>query len=170
MTAAPRSLWVETQENRTGRSRMTAMSKRRGLLLVIHRLHLLASAWRLHGAAQRLAENESLPTTQKAMLDQTFLPVGTEPQDALWAARWVARARRRLLGQLDTCLVRSLVAGALVADGPDVAVRIGVHRPQLNGDLLDAHAWLTIADREISPGQEAGERFEEVLILPMERA
>jgi hypothetical protein len=150
------------------------MGARSGLRRSLDRLQLLRSAWRLHGVAQGLARDEPLAETRAALLSQGSLPRGAEAEDALWAARWVASARRRLFGQLDTCLVRSLVAGALVADGPDVAVRVGVHRPEGTeavADLLDAHAWLTVTGREISLGAEpAGVTFEEVLVLPMERA
>jgi len=149
---------------------MASMSDRRGLSLMTHRLHLLTSAWRLHGAAQRLASDESLPATRAAMLAQPHLPIGATPRDALWAARWAARLRRRLLGQLDTCLVRSLVAGVLVADGPAVVVRVGVRRPATDCGLLNAHAWLTVADREIFTTAESADHFEEVLVLPMERS
>ena len=148
---------------------MIPMDGRNGIRYLLHRGHLLVSAWRLHSTAHRLSAGQSLPETRKRLLDTDHLPTGVVPTDAVWAAGWAGRVGRRLLGRLDSCLTRSLVAGALVADRPGVAVRIGVHRPRRTGDLLDAHGWLTLADRAV--GEDAGDRrFEEVMALTMERA
>lgn len=147
------------------------MSRRRGARLLLHRGHLLLSAWRLHSMAQRLAAGGSWVETRDRLLAARGLPADASPADALWAAGWAARVARRLTARRDTCLLRSLVAGVLVADSPDVAVRVGVRRPWRSGDLLDGHAWLTVADREVSRIRAAsGAGFEEVVALPLERA
>lgn len=146
------------------------MTRRSGIRLLLHRAHLLVGAWRLHSAAQHLAGGGSWAQTRGRMLAVRGLPVGAHPEDALWAAGWAARVARRLRGRLDTCLVRSLVAGALVADAPEVAVRVGFRRPWATGDLLDGHAWLCVANRVVAaPPESAAPLFEEVLALPLER-
>ncbi len=84
--------------------------------------------------------------------------------DALWASAWAARIGRRLLGRLDTCLVRALVAGSLIGDH-EVTLCIGVHRPWATGDLLDAHAWVTVGESVPEP-QPAASLYERVFTLP----
>lgn len=118
-----------------------------------------------------LATGGSWAETRRRLLSARFLPERASPADALWAASWTARIGRRLLGRLDTCLLRSVVAGALVADTPGVAVKVGVRRPWTTGDLLDAHAWLTVSNREVKVSGDAGQTlFEEVTALRLERA
>lgn len=134
------------------------------------RTRLLLTAWKLNAKAQRLAADTPLSAVRSELLATPHLPTGVLPEEALWAARWAALLQRRLLGRLDTCLVRSLVAGALVADGRKVAVRIGVHSSRSPDDLLDAHAWLTVGDRAVPSRSDQSEPFEEVLALSMERS
>lgn len=146
------------------------MTRRSGLRRLLHLAHLLVSAWRLHSRAQLLAGGGSWAATRARMLATRGLPVGASPEDALWAAGWAARVARRLPGRLDSCLVRSLVAGSLVADTPEVTVRIGFHRPRPSGDLMDGHAWLSVQDRVVTAPREASPAaFEEVFALPLER-
>ncbi len=149
---------------------MTGMIRRRGIGLLWHRLHLLVAAWRLHARAERLAAGASWEETRSRLLSTRFLPTGSSPTDAAWAATWAVRVGRRLLGRRDTCLLRALVAGTLVADRPDVTVRVGVHRPWSTGDLLDAHAWLTVAGRAVGVDRDRDRVvFEEVAALRLER-
>lgn len=149
---------------------MTAMSRRLEPRRALRRLRLFFRAWRLHPAAQLVAV-DSWDETRERLLAAGPTPARSAPADAIRAAAWAARVGRRLMGRRDTCLIRSLIAGALVADLDDVAVRVGVYRPWSSGDLLDAHAWLTVAGREVPASREpAGDRFEEVVVMPLGRA
>lgn len=146
------------------------MTHDRGVRRLLHRAHLLASAWRLHTTAQRLAGGAGWTETRDRLLAARGLPERVDPADAVWAAARTGRLGRLLAGRRDTCLLRSLVAGALVADTPGVAVRIGFRRPWATGDLLDGHAWLSVADRALTPAEPDDVAFEEVVALPLERA
>lgn len=109
--------------------------------------------------------------TRERLLAASPRPATAAPVDAVWAASWAARLGRRLAGRRDTCLIRALVAGALAADRAEVAVRVGVYRPGSSGDLLDAHAWLTVAGQEVAAARgPTADRFEEVAVMPLARA
>lgn len=91
-----------------------------------------------------------------------------DPDDAL---RATARACSRLgrLGGLDSCLVRSLVFGSLMARAGEVRLRVGF-RPSAagDGDRPDGHAWVTIDGAVVTPvGQGPESGFTEVLAVPL---
>jgi len=56
----------------------------------------------------------------------------------------------RWFGGLDTCLIRSLVLGSMLADHQDVALVIGF-KPGVEEEGVDGHAWVTLAGRPIGP-------------------
>lgn len=148
-----------------------SVDRPRGALRALRRLRLLLQACRLHALAQGLTRAVPLTDVRQRMLQLPVSLPGVEPAEAVWAADLAVRIQRRLFGMLDTCLVRSLVAGALVAVRPNVDLRIGVRRSSSPEELLQAHAWLTVDGVEVLPSAAAPqERFEEILVLPMERA
>ena len=83
---------------------------------------------------------------------------------------WVASARasgrlRRLAGGPDTCLVRALIAGSLLAARGDVRLHLGF-RPGEAGAAADGHAWIAGAGFELGRDAAAGPEYEPVLSLP----
>ncbi len=68
---------------------------------------------------------------------------------ALATARATAR-RARWFGGLDTCLIRSLVLGSLLADRQDVVLVIGF-KPGAEEKAVDGHAWVTLAGNPVGP-------------------
>jgi len=89
------------------------------------------------------------------------------------AARAAGRAcsrMKRWAGGLDSCLTRSLVAGALLADQPDVVLHVGFREPR-TAPLHEGHAWVTLGDRNVTnptDGEHQGP-FTEALQLPLRR-
>lgn len=80
------------------------------------------------------------------------------------ANRW-----RRWFGGFDTCLIRSLVLGGLLADRGEVKLNIGF-RPGEEQPLIDGHAWVTIDGNRVgADGDLAGERYTRVLTVPFLR-
>lgn len=131
---------------------------------------LLGAALRLHRLAQALRRETSLADVCRSLLETTGLPTAVEPAAALWAAGWAARLGRRLGGWLDTCLLRSLVAGTLLADRPGVVLRVGVRRSASAAARLRAHAWLTVDGETLAAAPtDPPESFHELLVIPLER-
>jgi hypothetical protein len=95
------------------------------------------------------------------------------PDEAILAARRACRWRSRLAGGLDSCLTRSLVAGALLAHRPGLQLHFGF-RPSAEGTatIHDGHAWLTL-DGELladDPPPEGGlESFTELKTISLTR-
>ena len=80
------------------------------------------------------------------------------------ANRW-----RRWFGGFDTCLIRSLVLGGLMADRGEVKLNSGF-RPGAEQPLIDGHAWVTIDGNRVgADGDLAGERYTRVLTVPFLR-
>lgn len=137
-------------------------------------LYLFAQACRLLWATRALARGAPIPRLADRLLAKRLLPHGVRPEAARLAT---ARAARRLgwvPGLLTTCLPRSLVTGALLADRDDVELVIGVRRGDETHRPLDGHAWLTLAGEplEVLPGDPhdpAGESYTEILRHPMQR-
>ena len=88
-------------------------------------------------------------------------------EDRLGRATARATSRwSRWFGGLDTCLVRSLVLGALLADRTNVALNIGF-RPGENRLTLDGHAWVTIDGLPVGPdGIRADGHYSRLLAVP----
>jgi hypothetical protein len=84
---------------------------------------------------------------------------------ALAAARASARWARWFDG-IDTCLTRSLTAGAMLAARGEVVLHIGF-RPGLEESVLDGHAWITVDGEPVgSDARMAGEPYTRVLAIP----
>ena len=126
---------------------------------------MLPAAWRLHARAQAVATGSSLADVRRSLLEVPVRP-GFDLSNAAWTARAVARAQRLLYRRLESCLLRSLVTGALLADREEVVIHVGFRRTHPEADLMDGHAWLTVGGQPLS---DDGQGFEDVLRLPMER-
>ena len=70
-------------------------------------------------------------------------PSSPDALRAVAAASRAARAVRALTGGLDTCLIRSLVAGRLLAPHHEVRLVTGF-RPSGAGGAAEGHAWLEV--------------------------
>ena len=86
----------------------------------------------------------------------------------LAAARAVTRWRR-WFGGMDTCLIRSLVLGGLLAGRGEVMLNIGF-RPGEEEPSVDGHAWVTVDGRPVgADGDLARERYTRVLTVLFSR-
>lgn len=93
-------------------------------------------------------------------------PARPPAPEAAWVAAVRAAGRvRRLAGAPDTCLVRALVAGSLLAARGDVRLHLG-YRPGQPDRPVDGHAWLAGADFELGRDSAAGPSHEPALTLP----
>jgi len=76
---------------------------------------------------------------------------------------------RRWFGGFDTCLIRSLVLGGLVAGRGEVMLNIGF-RPGEEQPSIDGHAWVTVDGNPVgADGDLARERYTRVLTVPFLR-
>ena len=93
------------------------------------------------------------------------------------AGRWRMRAAQRAcsrwarwFGGLDTCLTRSLVAGALLAGSHEVVLHVGFRPTDRGAEAVDGHAWLVV-DGEVLEltglDHEHGEPYSTTLELKM---
>jgi len=120
----------------SGASQGTA-GKRSG----VREIALFLQALRLSVKAQRV-RRQPLGSVVDALARTRFLPRGVGTGEAARAAiRACSRVQRWARG-LDSCLTRSLVAGALLADRPDVALHVGF-REARTSPLHEGHAWVT---------------------------
>jgi hypothetical protein len=63
---------------------------------------------------------------------------------AVSASRRACGRYARWFGGLDTCLTRSLVAGALLSASREVVLHIGFRPTEVGADAVDGHAWLVV--------------------------
>lgn len=95
---------------------------------------------------------------------------GIERDEALRAAQRACNRWGRWFGGLDTCLTRSLVAGALLAGDHEVALRIGFRPTDRGAGAVDGHAWLVV-DGDVLEltglDRESGEPYSKTLSLKM---
>ncbi len=107
---------------------------------------------------------EPLPGTIAALA--AMAPVRPPTPEVAWVAAVRASGRlRQLAGGPDTCLVRALIAGALLAARGDVRLSLGF-RPGEAGAAADGHAWIAGADFELGRDAAAGPEYAPVLSLP----
>lgn len=135
---------------------------------------LLLHALRLARRAQRVTST-AVPVVADELCRSRWLPRNVDEaaahNAAVRASSWLARRSR----SLDTCLVRSLVTGALLSDRPDVKVYVGlaaVDGGAVNGPSVEGHAWVAV-NGEAVPGPEAsaldGRTLSEVVAIPLRR-
>lgn len=132
-------------------------------------VRLFVAAFRLAGQAQVVAR-APLPEVVARLLALGGLPRGADPDAAWVAAARGSRYRARWRGGLDTCLVRTLVAGALLADREGVVLRVGFRSEPTSPARPDGHAWLVVGDSTLgeAPGMDRA-CYCQALDLPMRR-
>ncbi len=91
---------------------------------------------------------------------------------AMRAAQRACNRWARWFGGLDTCLTRSLVAGALLAGSHEVVMHIGFRPPVSDVRPVDGHAWLVVDGEELELtglDHEHGEPYSTMMRIPMGR-
>ncbi len=134
---------------------------------------LLIHSLRLGLVAQRLRSAQPLAQVQEKMANLPFLPQAVPPEEAIRASARAAGILARRLGLLGSCLVRSMVLGALLADQDGTAVHVGFRSDETAQDELQGHAWVSFRGRVLpSPDAALAEHspYEEVMTLPMRRS
>ena len=92
--------------------------------------------------------------------------------DMAAARRATLRACGRLArwtGGLDTCLIRALVLGTLLADREGVVLHLGFRPGSAGTGIASGHAWLTVNGEPWLDPQTGGAAYVESLRLPMRR-
>ena len=93
-----------------------------------------------------------------------------EPVEALRAAQRVCSRWARWFGGLDSCLTRSLVAGALLAGSHEVVLHVGFRPTDQGAEAVDGHAWLVVDGEVVElTGRDhgEGEAYSDMLELRM---
>jgi len=130
---------------------------------------LVVVGLRLAWAAQRVVDTP-LPTLAARLARTRWLPRDVTPARAVCAASRACRLLRRLVGTRDTCLIRSLVAGALLADQDQVELCVGFRPGEEPSNPVDGHAWITMAGEPVAPDVGLADAdYSELLRLPMRR-
>jgi hypothetical protein len=94
-------------------------------------------------AAQRV-QSEPLPAVVAAVRARAIGPGVGDPAAAVRAAQRACARWARWFGGLDSCLTRSLVAGALLAGRHEVVLHVGFRPSQAGAAAVDGHAWLRV--------------------------
>ena len=84
---------------------------------------------------------EPLPKVVERMGARNY---GISMDEAIRAAQRACGRWARWFGGLDTCLTRSLVAGALLAGSHEVVLHVGFRPTDRGADAVDGHAWLVV--------------------------
>jgi len=138
--------------------------------LTIHPIDLLLFL-RALGLARR-AQRVSAESINRVVEDMTRRGGGNRRYSVDRLAQATARATARWarwFGGLDTCLIRSLVLGSMLADREDVALVIGF-RPGVEDAAVDGHAWVTVAGRAVgSDGILAQNDYSRMTAVPFTR-
>ncbi len=90
--------------------------------------------------------------------------------DAMRAAQRACNRWARWFGGLDTCLTRSLVAGALLAGRHEVVLHVGFRPTDVGAGAVDGHAWLVVDGEALELtglDHEHGEPYSTILELKM---
>ena len=94
----------------------------------------------------------------------------SDPGAAVRAAQRACGRWARWFGGLDTCLTRSLVAGALLAGDHEVVLHVGFRPTEQGAAAVDGHAWVVV-DGEVVEltglDHEHEAPYETTLALPM---
>ena len=111
-----------------------------------------------------------LPKVIQGMGSPGFPARKISSDEALRAAQRACSRWARWFGGLDSCLTRSLVAGALLAGSHEVVLHVGFRPTDQGSEAVDGHAWLVV-DGEVVEltglDHEHGEPYESTLELPM---
>ena len=110
---------------------------------------------------------EPLPKVVERMGARNY---GISMDEAIRAAQRACGRWARWFGGLDTCLTRSLVAGALLAGSYEVVLHVGFRPTDRGADAVDGHAWLVVDGEALELtglDHEHGEPYESSLQLRM---
>lgn len=111
---------------------------------------------------RRLAQ--PLPDTVATLA--ALAPAHPPSPEVAWVAAVRASGRaRQIAGGMDTCLVRALIAGSLLAARGDVRLHVGF-RPGQPGNPADGHAWLAGTDFELGREGTPGPEYDPALTVP----
>ena len=132
-------------------------------------IRLFVHALRLSLKAQSV-RRQSLPNVVISMVSTGSLPSGVGADEAARAAGRACSRVKRWADGLDSCLTRSLVAGALLADQRDVVLHVGF-RGASTAPLHEGHAWVTLGERNVTDAADRDHEgpFAEALQVPMRR-
>jgi len=95
---------------------------------------------------------------------------GVSAGDAMRAAQRACNRWTRWFGGLDTCLTRSLVAGAMLASDHEVVLHVGFRATDQGAEAVDGHAWLMVDGEPVELtglDHEMGDPYETTLELKM---
>ncbi len=146
---------------------MTLAIETRGLGEIV----LFLRALRLVRLAQQVS-TRPVDQVARRMTELSWLPRNLSPRAAGVAADRAGRWWSRLTTGRNSCLIRTLVTGAMLADRPGVVLHVGFRPSTGNGVLHDGHAWLTVDGRDMPEGSSAtgpGEPYTESLAIPLAR-
>jgi hypothetical protein len=127
------------------------------------------AALRLTPKAQKV---RSLPLPR--VTDMMWSPSSggvSDPGAAVRAAQRACSRWARWFGGIDTCLTRSLVAGALLAGDHEVVLQVGFRPTDRGAEAVDGHAWLEVDGERLELtglDHEHEAPYETTLALPME--
>jgi hypothetical protein len=134
----------------------------REIVLFLHALRLSVKA--------QGVRRQPLLDVVSTLVSTRSLPRGVGAGEAARAAgRACSRVKRWGRG-LDSCLTRSLVAGALLSDQPRVVLHVGF-RGARTETLHEGHAWVTLGDRNVTAATDSEHEgpFTEALQLAISR-
>ena len=95
---------------------------------------------------------------------------GLAVEDAVRAAQRACNRWGRWFDGLDTCLTRSLTAGALLAGDHEVVLQVGFRPTDVGAEAVDGHAWLLVDGEMVEltgRDHEHEAPYETTLELPM---
>jgi hypothetical protein len=130
-------------------------------------LVLFGEALRLLRTAQKI-RSEPLEKVVDRLSSGGLVAHAASPRRAALAANRAGARGARWFGWLDTCLTKSLTAGALLARRRRVVLRVGF-RPGCGATTVDGHAWLGIdgEDLQLSAPPDLGPNpYSEILEIP----
>lgn len=108
----------------------------------------------------------TLPLHDTILALAALAPAHPPSPEIAWIASVRASGRaRRVAGGPDTCLVRALIAGSLLAARGDVRLHLGF-RPGSPGSPADGHAWLAGTDFELGREGTLGRPYDPALTVP----
>ena len=131
-------------------------------------IFLFINALRLAWVAQAI-QSRPLPEVITRLEALRWLPRGVDEAAARRATLRACGRLARWTGGLDTCLIRALVLGTLLADREGVVLHLGFRPGSPGTGMASGHAWLTLNGKPWLDPQTGGAPYVESLQLPMRR-
>ena len=121
--------------------------------------------------AQGAGGRTPVPEQAASLVSHRWLPRHVSAEAAQRATLRASRRGARWFGQRDTCLVRSLVTGALLSDHDNVLLHVGFAAGGADGRALEGHAWVSVAGAAVGGPQAAMDEDRPVseLAIPVRR-